>query len=321
MLNDLQLVPVLVQTLHGLLTPPEDEGMDGIDFIPKPDGSHPSFERSERGEKSERGERGERSASLLTAPVYSITGLLIETLTSLAHTDRSLFHNVVPRLSSELSTLTGQATDELKSQGSNKRNKSNNRIPSSSIMGESCRLLLSSLMLLMDTPATPTGLPPGTGHPTGHSTGAPPGPPGGHSGPPPDRGVNTPGMRRPSDNLTPQQLATSFSLKASRISVCNSSEEIRDGKSMMMCFRPLDADNSVRHLLSLVGVTYHHYPAFDVTAKDDGLMSMLFNLPRRYYAEERFKMQLLPALESICEGREEELKEKIQNRLNSSIQT
>ena len=207
------------------------------------------------------------------------------------------------------------------------------------MLGESCSVLLSSLMLLMDTPATPTRA---TDRTRTADT-------------PVTRTADTPltGTHRPSDRTytvpagtrttDTQSLATSYSLRASRISISSSNE--RDGKSMTMFFRPIEADNCVRHLLALVGLVYNRYPPCphsnslpnpnppphphrndisnpntrhdECSEVDENLMNVVLNLPQRYYLEDRFRAQLMPALESIYEGRETELETVVEGRLLS----
>ena len=346
------------------------------------------------------------TSSLRTAPIYCITGLLVEILRELALPDSSLIQCLRPPLLSAaaataatitaatVATATTTVPGAVKSKNdensvinlseertgieyssshlpvpitaskisNSKHNEGSPQIDTDAdseaslsiecMMVESSQLLLESLMTLMDTPVNSSKEieKDGISLVTLPST-------------VPGAGVVTKIVRKTSTSevsLNPSQLATCYTLKSSSInSSCHVDQNISDSKSMELFFRPLDADNSVRHLLSLIGFIYSQSLADTIitekysdgqlivenmikerkeseevrTEVDDtveavkeelkrseekeekrileGLLRALLCLPKRYYTEERFKMQLLPTLQSVYEGREDELKEKL----------
>ena len=342
---------------------------------------------------------------LLTAPVYSITGLLVETLTGLALVDPSLVQCLAPSILSQITTAATTTTttvmetattfgteeeictvrtpfEENSSIGSsaapvpidsstlpkNSRNNNDNGNENENnyhldidgdsdistdlgtvrTMARCFQLLLGSLMILMDTPAdlprdrgmyinsieaSPIETDIGIGIGIGIGMGI--------------KIVSK--ASTPLVSGSPSQLATSYTLTSSTINTFHHlDQKMFSSKPMLLSFRPLDADNSVRYLLSLIGFMYHHCSATLNKLEEDngteeiiegrneeigieekelmkeekggcnivhkGLIKALFCLPVRYYTEERFKIQLLPALQSIYEGREGELAERLKDR-------
>ena len=237
--------------------------------------------------------RNNGTSSLRIAPIYCISGLLAETLTGLALADSSLIQCLRPSTLSTIVKATAMTTVSvaLKSEfdnnsvlnlpeertgkiepsthlpvsistpklAKNKRNESsiqNDTDAGSSMnlsiermMAESSRLLLESLMTLMDTPVNLSKEinKDGISLVTFPSTG-------------PGAGAVTKIVRKTSASTmapTSSQLATCYTLKSSPINPsCHADHYISDSKSMELLFRPLDADNSVRHLLSLIGLIY-----------------------------------------------------------------
>ena len=339
--------------------------------------------------------RDNETSSLRIAPIYCITGLIAEALTGLALADSSLIQCLKPSTLSTTTTATAMTTVSVapKSEFDNNsvlnlpeertgRNEPSIHLPVSistpklaknkhnessiqndtdadsgmnlsieRMMAESSRLLLESLMTLMDTPVNLSKEinKDGISLVTFPSTG-------------PGAGVVTKIVRKTSASTmapTSSQLATSYTLKSSPINPsCHADHNISESKSMELLFRPLDADNSVRHLLSLIGLIYSQsFANIGTTEKNsderlfvesmcekkesplvrtkgndgvkatkgeiemreekeesrvhEGLLKALLCLPKRYYTEERFKMQLLPTLQSVYEGREDELRDRL----------
>jgi hypothetical protein len=269
-----------------------------------------------------------KAMRLLTASVYNITGLLVETLDELALADVTLVQCLAPPVVKSLvegleNNIEQQQSTTLSCFKTGQKNDINSNAVGSSIsgtpmtavvsaLGTGCQLLLSYLMKLMDTPATVADTNSIENDDIiGNGKGGK------------EKGVATANNHLvKAKNLCPStlQLATTFPLMQSLISDSNSRNNtshsgIQD-KAMVVHFRPLDADNSVRHLLSLVGLACIRRPDLrdllvDPLRPNHGLLGSLLGLPDRYFTVERFKRQLLPTLLSIYKDREAEVEERI----------
>ena len=141
----------------------------------------------------------------------------------------------------------------------------------------------------------------------------------------------------------PAHMATAYSLRPSLLSLSGStgkikSKEMIETKGLLLHFKASDADNSVKHLLSLINTVCYKNPSMVEAltggtggggggvgegegpdgGKSTGIIRSLFNMPIRYFEEERFKVQLLPTLSSLFAGREYELENRIREIVKNS---
>ena len=139
----------------------------------------------------------------------------------------------------------------------------------------------------------------------------------------------------------PAHMATAYSLRPSLLSLSGNtgkikSKEMIETKGLLLHFKASDADNSVKHLLSLINTVCYKNPSMVEAltggtgggggregegpdgGKSTGIIRSLFNMPIRYFEEERFKVQLLPTLSSLFVGREYELENRIREIVKNS---
>jgi hypothetical protein len=112
--------------------------------------------------------------------------------------------------------------------------------------------------------------------------------------------------------------STAYLAGPSLLSTCN--RGVSQSRDLMIHFRAVDADSCVQSVLSLLDDVSKQCPALvkDLTGEEEReggsdtlLLSSLFGMPERYFTVDKFRAQLLPALQSLHVGREEQLKDRI----------
>lgn len=297
-LGTLQLGPILIAMLHNLLGVNNTKIMDRKEHRKK-ETIEPDDKKCTAGAGPGEAELG---ASLLTASLYGLTGRIMETLNELGLTDPSLLQGLVqiPQ-GKELSLLSGKGTfiNLMTSKECIMPLSSLNKITNTDyflMVGQCCFTMLQSLMTLMETPATSSLF---------------------NSNEAPNHLPNS------ANNASIIQQSTLYKLSPSPCDDGSSSSRINDDNNdsksnidsihMMVSFHPIDADDSVRHLLSFLGLICTVYLGLDsnlhapTSSTITNSIKMLIKLPPRYYSEERFMKQLFPTLIVLYKGREEYL--------------
>jgi hypothetical protein len=297
-LGTLQLGPILITMLYNLL------GVNNKKIIDRKEQREKETIKTDDKKSSTGAGSGEAElgANLLTASVYGLTGRIMETLNELGLTDPSLLQSLVQIPQGKESPLVSVKGTFINLMTSKERIiplSSLNKITNTDyflVVGQCCSTMLESLMALMETPAT-SSLPNSN-----------------------DTPIQLPNS---ANNASIIQQSTSYKLSPSPCDDGCSSSRINDDNNdntsnidniqMMVSFHPIDADDSVRHLLSFLGLICTIYLGLDsnlhtpTSSTITNLIKMLIKLPPRYYSEERFMKQLFPTLIALCKGREEYL--------------
>ena len=132
-------------------------------------------------------------------------------------------------------------------------------------------------------------------------------------------------------SIMPVHFATAYMLRSSLISVSknnNMSSMQTETKELLLNFRAADADGVVRQVLLLIEKICFNSPdmieAFagctgglqgGVKCSTD-LIDSLFAMPPRYFRDDRYSAQLLPALTTLFMGRKNELDVLVQEQLD-----
>ena len=224
--------------------------------------------------------------------MFSMAGLIVETLTALAVTDIGLLQCQLscPRPSgTHTSNLSGDGNihylgcngpSSLKMEGEDAWCSSKeSHVQVASLLGASCGLLMNSLMALLET--------------------------------------NAALLKEGAASAS----STAYLAGPSLLSTC--SRGVSQSRDLMIHFRAVDADSCVQCMLSLLDVAGKQCPALakELTGEGEGeggsdtlLLSSLFGMPDRYYTVEKFRSQLLPALQSLHIGREQQLQDRVRAR-------